>query len=196
MQTWDSLARVSLESTIDSKKARYATAPSPTPAAGALDGHAQRGPMRLVLYNHTSIDWTNCKVQFPDRASFTTDKVPAHDEEPIMLAKFKYGADDDWVRAKCKEGEGKFWFVKGTSEGTLTGRATRNVFGRIIVYNGADKPWSACTLSLPDGRGYFLNYLAANSDDGIMSQKFAGPPPTEVAVKCNQGSATFRLRHE
>ena len=182
-----------------------AAAPPPRVAAGpSLVGRAEKGALRLTVYNDSATPWSDCELKVADGRSYRMEGVAAHADDGVMWVKFSGPPRApeppyDNVLVRCDEGETRFFFANPTSPGALKGYVENAGGGRVIVHNASDLAWSRCDVRKPDGSHYVLGSLKAKDQESIRSGLFAKEavaeiPITSVHVSCKQGEAEFPLK--
>ena len=94
------------------------------PERGSLRGHASvtgvggglgLGARRIILYNDSAANWTNCDLRLPNNKHYVLRSLEAHRDEGIMLFRFEQDGTPrdipiEWVNVRCNEGQGRFGF--------------------------------------------------------------------------------------
>jgi hypothetical protein len=88
------------------------TAAAPAPSVAPLSVRAGRGGlagMRVIVYNDGDTALHSCEIRLPDNRHYFVPEISAHEDEGILLAKFRqdgpyYDKPLDHVVVHCKEG--------------------------------------------------------------------------------------------
>jgi hypothetical protein len=180
-----------------------AVAPPAKPAGPALQGHAEKGAVRITVYNDSSTPWTDCELSLKDGRYYKLGDLGANSDDAVMTVKFSKPAAPpkpamDHVVVKCDEGEAKFAFATPAGSGPLKGYAESDG-SRVTVHNTGDTTWNRCDVRKPDGTHFVMGKLEARDQNSIRGGAFnkdAEPeiPITSLFVRCKQGSGEFPFR--
>jgi hypothetical protein len=119
LESWPDLARVSLDSgaaaATGERVAKLAKQEhAKAKVAAPLKGKAERSLGRIIVYNQSPNNWSDCELRIADQKHTKLPKLEANDHETFLSAKFgkdefkKEDVPADMLLVRCKEGESKF----------------------------------------------------------------------------------------
>jgi hypothetical protein len=165
------------------------------PAHGApLRGRLEQSGLRYSFSNDSDGSWTRCSLVHSDGSSYDVGEVVKHSDDTVMRVKLMGAWEPvyDHVNVHCAEGQGQFFFAKPSQpRGHLTGYATDDGKGSIVLYNQNETAWTACDVIKPNGTHYVLGTLKGHDSDSIDRGRFKkeaeAPVAKWVELRCQEG---------
>lgn len=166
---------------------------APPAAPGPLQATLVRGGGYILVRNDSRDEWSGCKLEFPDRryAPIPLAVLPGRAVQ-VGYGDIKPAPDlgDDWILARCAEGEAELWFNQPTKVNSLRGRAEGRG-GGVLIFNDGDTDWSGCELIKPNGTRFTQGGLRAHSSDSVRAGLFRPPSgPEIIRLSCAQGAVS------